>query len=298
MNTPFNAQMNPLQARFQRNLDSSIGKIGESEAVRRFLSKYGSTRTKATYLYWVQHYLDWLKKEERVELGPDGLIEDNLRCIHGSEPMDVRTKRRHLDYLNTWINESMVKQGSKEATRRIAAASVKEFYKRNDSALFGDWQIASTPTEEPEKPLKAQDIRLVLKALSASLRVPFLFEWQSGIEINRILMLTWAGLKWGEKAESPFRIDLYGRKTHKRGYSTFIGHDTLTHLKALGPKSGADYVFATKSKGEVVSHAWLNMALKRTAAQLMKEKLIDDYPASSWRSHMLRHSFETERLPC
>jgi hypothetical protein len=36
---------------------------------------------------------------EGVSLTPDGLVQDNLLCVYKSDPTDVRTKRRHTDWL-------------------------------------------------------------------------------------------------------------------------------------------------------------------------------------------------------
>jgi hypothetical protein len=52
MNTRFDGRMTRLELRFERNLEIAMNKMGESEAVNLFLSKYGNTRTKWTYTYW------------------------------------------------------------------------------------------------------------------------------------------------------------------------------------------------------------------------------------------------------
>jgi hypothetical protein len=84
------------------------------------------------------------------------------------------------------------------------------FYQRNDAELFGDFSVAMQPLPPKVKALKAEDIRVVLKALPIHLRTPLLFEWQTGIEINRVLSFTWGQLK-GIESSYPFRIRGLGR---------------------------------------------------------------------------------------
>ncbi len=43
--------------------------------------------------------------------------------------------------------------------------AVKAFYKRNDSALFGEFAVATQPLARRVKPLHTEDIRKVLSAL-------------------------------------------------------------------------------------------------------------------------------------
>jgi hypothetical protein len=101
--------MTPLELRFERNLETAMHKIGESEAVNRFLSKYGNARTRWIYAYWLQKYLEWLRGRG-IDLGPDRLVDDNLVSIFKSDATDVRTKRKHTDWLNSYVNEFLVKE--------------------------------------------------------------------------------------------------------------------------------------------------------------------------------------------
>ena len=126
-----------------------------------------------------------------------------------------------------------------------------------------------------------------------SIRAPLLVEWQSSIEINRVLSLTWDDLKGFDTGERPVKIELYGRKKHRRGYLTFVGRDSIDHLKALGTRDAHRYIFPSKS-GSLMSDEWLNERMRRTAVNLMKQGLIGQYPPESWHTHALRHSFETE----
>ncbi len=54
------------------------------------------------------------------------------------------------------------------------APAVKVFYKRNDSALFGEFAVATQPLARPVKPLHTEDIRKVLSALPLAVGTPLL----------------------------------------------------------------------------------------------------------------------------
>ncbi|MDA4135171.1 MAG: hypothetical protein OK441_06345, partial [Thaumarchaeota archaeon] len=121
------------------------------------------------------------------------MIEDNLKAIYESKSTDVSTKRRHCDYMDRYVNDHLVKKGLREGTRATMAAAVSQFYRRNDSPLFGNFQVSREKADrQPPEPLNPSDIRRVLKVLSVSVRTPLLIEWQSGVEINRVL-----GFRWG-----------------------------------------------------------------------------------------------------
>jgi hypothetical protein len=120
------------------------------------------------------------------------------------------------------------------------------------------------------------------------LRARFLAEWQSGIEVNRLLSLKWADL--GELASSPLKVSFTGRKKHRKEYFTYMGRDTISALRSLERRNA--YVFAGKL-GTVQNPAWLGAQLKDTAERLMGERLIDRYDLGSWHSHAFMASFKT-----
>jgi integrase len=223
--------MTRREARYERTLQKKLKEIGDYETIRRFTSKYGNFRTVLGYIIALSLYLRWLKSR-RITLNPDELIQDNLRCIYESVPTDVRTKRRHTDLLNEYVNEVM-KGGKSDSLRKITAAAVMMFYKRNDSPLFGDFQLAEGKPTRPAPALSAEDIRAVLKALPLAQRLALLFEWQSGVEINRVLGFTWQELNL---EETPCQLAIYGRKNHRRPYMTFLGADTIQGLRLWPPQ--------------------------------------------------------------
>lgn len=264
--------------------------LGNGEAVGRFAMKYGNPGSKLNYLSILKHYFAWLKSRG-MTLSPDELVTDNLVCVFKSDPTDVRTKRRHRDLMNEYLNVHLKEAGLSLSYRRSAVSVISGFYRANDSELFGDFQLATQEVTPPSKALKADDIRKVLKALPVNLRTPLLVEWQSGIEINRVLSLTWKEIPGLEKGDCPVRIDLFGRKRHRKSYATFIGRDSIDHIKTLGRT--AEHVFVAKGGG-YMNDTWLNRQLQVTASKLSRERIIDEYPLGSWHTHALRHSFETE----
>lgn len=209
----------------------TLRQIGPSEAVSRFMSRYAKVRTQKAYCTSLLGYLKWMKSMKSVSMTPDELVRDNLRCVYGSAPEDVATKRRHADWLNEYVNVYMISKNASEAWRTLAFAAVKEFYKKNDSPLFGDIGFSLGQAQAPPKALHEEDIRKVLHLLPLNAKLPLLIEWQSGMEINRVLGLKWKEVEEIWKGEQPLRIELFGRKSHRRGYHTFLGRDSVELLK-------------------------------------------------------------------
>ncbi len=156
--------MHPRQAQIRRKTARKIEEMGRSHAVERFLNKYGRDNTKRIYAITLALYLRWLKRKA-VNMTPDELILDNLHCIYESAATDILTKRKHTDWLDEYVNSYLVEAGRAQNTRVVTAAIIQQFYKRNDSPLFGDFQVSRGAQREPARPLDAREIRLVLKAL-------------------------------------------------------------------------------------------------------------------------------------
>jgi len=240
-----------IERKSEREAENYLRKIGQFETVERFIRKYGNVRTRRVYLHSLLKHLNGRKHEGGVLMTPDELISDNLKCVFGSSPQDVRTKRKHTEWLDQFTNEYLVSEGLTDLYRTTLASAVQQFYMRNDSPLFGDFQISNGSLKAPPKPLPAEDIRRVLKACTLSVRTPLLLIWQSGCEVNRILSLRWGQVR---SDEVPPRLDFTGRKKHKP-YSTFLGRDSVEHLKLWQARwvetfgrepSDADFIFITK----------------------------------------------------
>jgi integrase len=259
----------------EQSLASKLREIGPSPAVDRFLRKYGNVRTKATYALELALYLRWLKSKG-VSTSPDGLVEDNLRCVFESKPTDVSTKRRHTDLLSEYVNSYLVEKDYSEQKRACAASAIRGLYKSNDSPLFGDYAMAQQAPEAPAKPLYPEDIRKVLKAMPVRCRAPLVVAWQTGIEINRVL-----SMKFPEGGAPPLKVELYGRKGHRKAYWTYAGADSLEHLKLVREGGFSGYGTTLRS-------------LHRAARRLGKTGLLKNPDLASWHPHALRHSFSTE----
>lgn len=175
-----------------RSVERHLKRIGPSQAVDTFLARYAKLNTKRIYVYQLDRYLKWLRESKNVVMTPDELITDNLKCVFETQAVDVATKKRHMAWMDEYVNLVLVSQGWPESGRANAATTVKKFYQTNDSPLFGDFRVSSQEGVAPSPPLKAEDIRRTLKAVPLAQRLPLLFVWQGGIEINRVLSLTWA----------------------------------------------------------------------------------------------------------
>ncbi len=288
-----------LQA--ERELAHNLAKIGPSEAVDRYLRSYGKVRVRAAMSFRLMIYFRWLKTKGLSQLSPDELIIDNLRCIAKAEPEDVATRRRHREWIERFVNEELK---DRSMTYGIGIAStVSKFYEKNDSQLFGRISIAEREGTAPDSALRASDIRLVLKALPLGVRVPLLCVWQSSCEINRVLALRWSDVDAIKKGEYPLKLQFIGRKGHKRAWHTYLGRDAIAHLKLWEQRcketAGRDLlpgelVFVGKKANSGLDPSWLNDQLRRMALRMHVQGLVQNGNPTSWRSHLLRHSFKTE----
>ena len=148
----------------------------------------------------------------------------------------------------------------------------------------------------------------MLKSLPLNIKVPLLLEWQSSVEIDRVLGLRWKDVLPGVKtATSPLELIFYGRKKHRKRYSPLLGQDSLKHLRlwrsvwteGVGREPAPeDMIFLGKSKNGAgprpMSIKWLNDCMKTAASRLFSQGLIENGDPTSWHSHYLRHSFSTE----
>lgn len=186
------------QLKNEREVRKYQDELGNSEAVARLIDRYGKVSTRRVYLVSLVLYFRWLKSLG-VVMSPDELVTDNLTCVFHSDPADVRTKRKHTDWLSRYVNQWMVDQGYSESMREVTTAAVQQFYKKNDSPLFGDFGVSRSSPEPATDPLEPVDVRKVLMALPLQHRLPLLIMWQSGIEIGRVLGLRWQDVEGIER---------------------------------------------------------------------------------------------------
>lgn len=296
---------NVTETRYEKDKRKSgeryLARIGDCRSMQRFLGKYGKVLSWSAALFHMSRYFTWLREKKGITLTPDQLVVDNLKCVYESVAVDVTTKRRHTDWLDEFVNKYLVEKGVADQSRSTTASFVKLFYSRNDSPLFGDFSVSLHSVKPSPPPLEAEDVRAVLKALPLAQRTPLLIMWQGGIEINRVLFLTWGEIKGIAQGEYPLKLKFFGRKRHRRPYHTYIGKDSIDGLKAWrekwadlqGRQPGAnDLVFM--GKGGPMSVGNLNEVMRSTALSLARQGLVKNDNPRSWHSHFLRHSFETE----
>jgi integrase len=295
-------QVSAAETYRERELRRQIAKFleawGKYESVQRFVRKYGKLNTIRGYLADLDLYFRWLSSVG-VELNPDELVRDNLKSIYESGATAVETKRKHTDLMDRYVNVYLLSQEVGYSSRHRKAAAIKEFYRRNDSDLFGDFSLSDGKAERQKSTPPADDIREVLKALPIQQRAPLVLMWQTGAEPAAAL-----ALKWGEvNLEGRYiRLDFTGRKKHKRPYFKIAGRDSINLLKIwrekwledIGREAAPDDLIFYGKKHGPMSPGWLNKAFKRTAMRLRKQGLISNGDPDSWHIYALRHSFSTE----
>jgi integrase len=272
---PFTTQLT-RERKAEKGLAAYLKEMGQSRALDRFLGGYGNVRTRCNYAGVLCLYRRHLRSEG-IRMTFDELVADNLKCVYESGT-DVETKRKHTDWMGEYLNVELVKQGRGQASRELAEAAIRGFYRSNDSPLFGHWKMAEQKPEAPAPPLYSEDVRRILVAMPVRMRTPLVIEWQSGIEITRVLEMDWSFVIG---KEPPVRVELQGRKRHRKAYSTFIGRDSVEHLKLLGPKGMPDYTT-------------LGGCFHDTARKLGESGLLKNSNVRSYHPHALRASFETE----
>ncbi len=293
----------------ERELRGQIRKFlqrwGAYESVQRFVRKYSlKLNTCRGYLADLDLYFDWLKATG-VTMSPDELIKDNLTCVFESKATEVGVKTTHTDLLDEYVNIYLVEKGLSYPTRHRTVAAIREFYRRNNAALYGDFTLADGKAKKRLKTPSASDIREVLKALPIYHRAPLLLMWQTAAEPAAIL-----ALKWGDVnlEGQHLKLEFAGRKRHKQEYFTLAGKDSITLLKIWRQKwaqnvsrepSPGDLIFFNKKRKERQEHGplspgWLNQCFKETAIRLHKENLISNGDPDCWHIYALRHSFKTE----
>lgn len=267
---------------YRDEIERKLRELGNDPAVTNFMSKYANSITKALYLANLAQYLRWLRTKG-ICLTPSEIITDNLVSQFKSDPTDVISKAKHTNLLNEYVNTTMFGKEYSESARRLASASVRMFYGRNNSPLWGDYAVAETPANQlPTRPgaLFAEDIRKVLLAMDIRCRAPLVVAWQSGIEIGRVLLLEG---KIPTSTGTPVKIDFVGRKTHRLPYHTYVGMDSIEAIRMLGEK-------------KYVTYDIIRSNFRDTAIRLGKQGLLRNPNAASWSPHKLRHSFRTEGL--
>lgn len=296
-----NVQQNRYQEQKRRSGEKLLAKIGDCRSLQRLLGKYGKVLSWYAALFHLNRYFTWLRVNKGVTLNPDELVVDNLKCVYDSKPVDVATKRRHTDWLDEFVNQYLVGKEIADQSRATTASFVKLFYERNDSPLFGSFSVSLQSVRPSPPALEANDVRAVLKALPLAQRIPLLLMWQGGVEINRVLSLTWSDIAGIDNGEYPLKLQFYGRKRHRRQYFTFLGRDSIDGLKAWREKwtelqrrkpEPTDLVFM--GKGGPMSVGNLNGLMRRSAMAQHRQGLVKNGYPGSYHSHYLRHSFKSE----
>ena len=109
-----------IEERHERAAKKALEKIGNYKSVNRFVSKYAKASTRSAALFHLGRYLAWLRSKG-VGLSPDELPVDNLRCVFESSPVDVARKRKHLDWLDEFVNAVLKEKGIVDSSRAMSS---------------------------------------------------------------------------------------------------------------------------------------------------------------------------------
>ena len=170
--TPRRPLTNPERNNAQK-VAKLLEKLGRYPSVQKFIATYAKMTTKRAYLYNPAKYFDWLRDAKGITLTPDEMIVDNLRAIFESSAVDVVRKRKHPALCLEYANVYLLSKGTPEGSRKVAANIIKTWYQRNDSPLFGDFEVSSSDPIPPAPPLEIEDVRAVLKAMDLLRDCPF-----------------------------------------------------------------------------------------------------------------------------
>lgn len=284
--------------------------FAEDPAVQRWLRKYGSISTRKNFAFYVLKYFDWLKETKRVTLSPSELLKVNLENVYGSGPTEVVKKREHTDWLQEYISLNGPLGGYSNSYRRTAATAIRSFYIRNDSPLFGDFEVPfNTYEQKLTRQISVADARRYISILPLRSKVICTCLLQCGMRITEFLHLQWKAVQRSiETEEVPAKILL--RNDRGREYFTFLGNDGLAAIKlylsyrrSLVRKNiqPDEYVFINDvgCKSYRTDRPLLKDYVERQIVRAVTAKgLTEKKTGQQWRCefhpHALRHLFKTE----
>ena len=247
---------------------------------------------------------------KRVQLSPRELVEENLRNVYESGPLEVDRKRMHTDWLEEYlaIDGPLVGRGNKY--KRLVAASVRSFYTRNDSPLFGDFKVPEDNYEERRsRPISVEEATKLINLLPFRAKVVAVCQLQSGIRITELLRLKYKELAEGlEKDRMPLKVPL--RNDNGREYFTYLGEDAVNLLKLYLQHRASltgrqikqdEYIFIPEQKEtrklEPLKRDFIQRQILRTVLRSGFSNR-NSHKDLTWRqnyhTHAFRHIFRTE----
>jgi len=247
---------------------------------------------------------------KRVQLSPGELIKENLKNVYESGPLQVDRKRAHTDWLEEYLAVDGPLSGRGNKYKRLVAAAVRSFYKRNDSPLFGDFKVPEDNYEERRsRPIAVQEAIKLVNLLPFRAKVAAVCQLQSGIRITELLRLKYKELAEGlEKNQLPLKVPL--RNDRGREYFTYLGEDAVNLLKLYlqhrstltgRPVKLEDYIFVPEQKDAKqrgpVKRDFIQRQILRTVLRSGFSNR-NSHKDLTWRqnyhTHAFRHVFRTE----
>lgn len=284
--------------------------FGEDPAVQRWLRKYGSAATRRGFGYRVAKYLQWMREEKGVKLSPSELLKANLENVYGSGPTETDRKRQHTDWLQEFVSLEGPMSGQSNSYRLTVATAVRMFYARNDSPLFGDFEVPVNNYEEKlTTQISIEEAKKYISVLPLRSKTICICLLQCGIRISEFLQLKWKKLQAEiEKGESPIKIML--RNDAGKEYFTYLGEDAITALKLYltfrrnlvrKPTQPDEYIFIHDTgpgKHPTDKPLLADYVTTQILRALTGKGLVKRNGKKKWRCdfhpHALRHLFKTE----
>ena len=284
--------------------------FADDPSVNRWLVKYGSVATQRGFAYYLLRYLQWLKEAKKVSLSPGELLKENLGNVYGSGPLEVERKRLHTDWLQEYVSLKGPLKGLSNSYRRTSAAAIRSFYARNDSPLFGDFQVPFNAQEEKlTKQISIDDARRCISVLPLRSRSLCVCLLQCGMRVTEFLQLKWKTLQPGmEKEEWPVKVPL--RNDVGKEYFTFLGRESLEALKfylnyrqslVRQPIKPEEYIFiddfmaaAYETNRPLLSDYLTRQIVRALVSKGMVKKNGEEKWRCDFHPHALRHLFKTE----
>lgn len=286
--------------------------------VDRWLGNYGSFDTRHVYSYAFFRYASWLRSVKDAGLTPSKLVEQNLKNIYESKPLDVATKRKHTDWLLEFINtEAKTADGvwvkSGKWIKSVVTAT-RTFYEANDSPLQGKMRIPLPVLyRKRTKSMTIEQARKLISILPFRTKVIAILQLKSGMRISEVLNLKWVDVKERYNAkECPLRIDLIN--DNGKQYYTFLDSEAIEYLrqylayreKLVGRKiEENEYIFIAEYIGpelrlkpldrDSVGRQFYETAKTKGLVANNNDHEVRSYK-SEFRSHGLRHVFKTETV--
>lgn len=270
-------------------IEQAIKFVEADPLLRSWLRKFKErgTQTYQQYAYEIMRYFTWLKEEKELDLSPEELINDHIKCRKSESVVD---RKKHLTLLQSYIDSQF--KGASDSAKNVVTSAVRSFYKSCEAPIttevgaFGGVQ----KRKHEYKQFGIEEARKIIDFAPQREKTCMLMMLQGFMGVGELL--NHANYRWEEikpqleAGKDPIKITMPGRKGGP-SYWTYITTDAIHELKKYiaergEPKPG-EPIFIS-SKGKRLYPQQLRDAF-RTAAS--KAGLIEY--KSTWRKRAGKH---------